>query len=70
MPTQASPAAPARAASPVLLLSTNELRERYAEAAAQARLFAGLLRLVERVGRRGAGPVLVPVRVTRAGARR
>ena len=47
----------------VLLLSQQELRARYAEAAAEANLLAGLLRLAERVSRRRSGPVRVPVQM-------
>jgi hypothetical protein len=63
MATESDTIAPAGRGGRVVLLSTQELRARYAAAATQARLFAELLRLAERVGRRGVGPVTVPVRL-------
>ena len=70
MTTDSNTIAPTGRGGRVVLLSTHDLRARYAEAAAQARLFAELLRLAERVGRRGVGPVTVPVRLTKAGSGR
>lgn len=50
----------------VVFLTTKEMRTRYAAASAEARLFAELLRLAERIGRRAAGPVSIPVRMRRS----
>lgn len=70
MSAEHRPLVPAGRGDRVVLMSTQELRAGYAEAAAQARLFAQLLRLAERVGRRGAGPVAVPVRLKKVGSGR
>ena len=70
MATEITTVAPAGRDDRVVLLSTQELRERYAAAATQARLFAELLRLAERVGRRGVGSVTVPVRLKKMGSGR
>lgn len=47
----------------IVLLGPNELLERYADAAAQADLLKGLLKLAARISARRTKPVAVPVRV-------
>ena len=47
----------------IVLLGADELLERYADAAAQADLLKGLLKLATRMSARRTKPVAVPVRV-------